>query len=81
MIVGWRTEKSETVEIPHLLLGYLPHESFIRATLIDTGRGTFTVTGEPVTDSQMMEKLSMESYEAAIEVPKAERTYFGVPAD
>ncbi|WP_306357338.1 MULTISPECIES: hypothetical protein [unclassified Nocardia] len=81
LVVGWRTGRAETVEIPHLLLGFLPHESFINTTLSDTGRGTFSLTGTPVTDPETLDYLNMESYETAIEVPKAEREYFGATAD
>lgn len=78
LLVGWRTDRPETIEIPHLLLGFLPPESFIKATLTDTGRGTFKVTGDPVTDPETLDHLKMQSYETAVEVPKAERDYFGV---
>ncbi|WP_330233402.1 hypothetical protein OHA40_13585 [Nocardia sp. NBC_00508] len=48
----------------------------------DTGRGTFTLTGRPVTQTEVLDQLTMETYETAIEVPKMERTYFGgVPAE
>ncbi|SUA77676.1 Uncharacterised protein [Nocardia otitidiscaviarum] len=47
---GWKTSCPETVEIPHLLLGFLKPDTYIDATLTDTGRGTFTLTGRPVVD-------------------------------
>lgn len=81
VVVGWQTEEVGTVEVPHLLLGFLPHESYMGATLTDTGRGTFSVTGNPITDAEIIDRLNMESGESAIEVPKAERTYFGATAD
>ncbi|MEV0251462.1 hypothetical protein AB0H76_33050 [Nocardia sp. NPDC050712] len=82
LLVGWRTDRPETVEIPHLLLGFAEPRTFIGAPMTDTGRGTFTLTGRPVTDRETLDQLKMADYETAIEVPKRERTYFGgVPAD
>ncbi|WP_405138251.1 hypothetical protein [Nocardia sp. NBC_01388] len=66
------------MEIPHLLLGFAEPETFIGATMSDTGRGTFLVSGRPITDRETVDKMSMELYETAIEVPKAERTFHGV---
>ncbi|MEV6325904.1 hypothetical protein AB0M45_32775 [Nocardia sp. NPDC051787] len=81
LIVGWKTDQPETVEIPHLLLGFLEPDTFIGTTLIDTGRGTFTLTGKPVTESELLAQLTMETYETAIEVPKSERTFYGATGD
>ncbi|MEU2034192.1 hypothetical protein [Nocardia amamiensis] len=76
-IIGWITDQSGRVEIPHLLLGYLEPDTFIEARLEDTGRGTFLVSGRPITDRETLDQMTMETYETAIEVPKAERTYYG----
>ncbi|WP_245998046.1 hypothetical protein [Nocardia pseudobrasiliensis] len=55
---------------------------FVGAPMTDTGRGTFTLSGRPVTDAETLAELKMEDYEAAVAVPKIERTHFGgVPAD
>lgn len=81
LLVGWQTSTPETIEIPHLLTGFLDSRTYIGATLTDTGRGTFTVTGAPVTDPETIAEIKMENYETAILVPKLERTYFGIPAD
>ncbi|WP_306363917.1 hypothetical protein [Nocardia sp. CC227C] len=80
VVVGWRTQTPETVEIPHLLLGFTEPDTFIGATMSDTGRGTFLLSGRPITDRATLDQMSMQPHEAAIEVPKAERTYFGVTA-
>lgn len=77
LVQGWKTGNPETVEIPHLLLGFADQGSFIAASMTDTGRGTFTLSGRSITDSEILEQLTMEHYETVIEVPKAERTYFG----
>lgn len=82
LVVGWKTDRPETVEIPHLLTGFAEPCTYIGAMLGDTGRGTFTLTGRPVTQTEVLDQLTMETYETAIEVPKMERTYFGgVPAE
>lgn len=81
LLVGWRTDTPETVEIPHLLLGFVDSRTYIGAPLTDTGRGTFTVTGVPVTARETVSELKMEDYETAVLVPKLERAYFGIPAD
>ncbi|MCU1640453.1 MAG: hypothetical protein JWN03_728 [Nocardia sp.] len=80
VVVGWKTETRETVEIPHLLLGFTEPETFIGATMSDTGRGTFLVSGRPITDRETVDRMRMEPHETAIEVPKAERTFHGVTA-
>ncbi|WP_228808049.1 hypothetical protein [Nocardia otitidiscaviarum] len=79
-VIGWATDRAGTVEIPHLLLGFLEPNTFLGARLEDTGRGTFLVSGRPITDHETLEQLTMETYEAPIEVPKVERTFYGATA-
>ncbi|MFE2958092.1 hypothetical protein [Nocardia tengchongensis] len=74
---GWRTDSLGTVEIPHVLLGYADPGSFIGSPLLDTGRGTFLVSGVPVTDPDMLAQMEIAPNEAAVEVPKMERTFYG----
>ncbi|WP_040808163.1 hypothetical protein [Nocardia concava] len=80
VIVGWKTDTPGTVEIPHLLLGFAEPDTFVGATMTDTGRGTFLVSGEPIINHEMVVRLDMEPHETAIEVPRAERTFYGVTA-
>lgn len=77
IVQGWETGTIGTVEIPHMLLGFLESNTYLAATLMDTGRGTFTVTGRPVTDPETLAKLAFDKNETAIEVPSKERTWFG----
>ncbi|MBO0884784.1 MAG: hypothetical protein J2P17_31525 [Mycobacterium sp.] len=77
IVQGWETGTVGTVEIPHMLLGFLEPKTFLAATLLDTGRGTFTITGRPVTDPETLAKLTFDQNETAIEVPSKERTWFG----
>lgn len=77
LVQGWETATPGTVEIPHLLTGFAEPSTFIGATMIDTGRGTFRLTGSPITDRETLDKLVLEDNETAIEVPRAERIYYG----
>ena len=81
LVQGWETREPETVEIPHLLTGFAVPDTFIGAALVDTGRGTFTVTGRPINDRETLGKLELAEYETAIEVPKRERTFYGGVSD
>lgn len=76
-VQGWITDRSGTIEIPHLLLGFAEPDTFIGAALTDTGRGTFEITGEPITDAETLAHMAMPAHEAGIEVPKLERTFYG----
>ncbi|MEU0539302.1 hypothetical protein ABZ319_05470 [Nocardia sp. NPDC005978] len=77
VVVGWKTATPGTIEIPHLLLGFAEPDTFIGATMSDTGRGTFLLSGQPVIDPETVEKMDMEPHETAVEVPKAGRTFYG----
>ncbi|WP_330232458.1 hypothetical protein OHA40_08200 [Nocardia sp. NBC_00508] len=77
LVQGWRTGHPGAVEIPHLLTGFAEPDTFIGAMMTDTGRGTFRLTGRPITDRETLNQLTLEDDEVAIEVPKAERNYYG----
>ncbi|WP_290047815.1 hypothetical protein [Nocardia nova] len=81
VVQGWRTDQDGTIEIPHLLLGFAEPDTFVGATLTDTGRGTFTLTGDPVADSEALAQMDIPEREASIEVPKLERTFYGATGD
>lgn len=74
---GWKSGRPEVIEIPHLLLGFAQPDTFIGAAMTDTGRGTFTLTGEPITDPEVLSQLDLAANEAAVEVPLFRRTYYG----
>ncbi|WP_433725368.1 hypothetical protein ACQP0C_30150 [Nocardia sp. CA-129566] len=80
VVQGWRTDQLGTVEIPHLLTGFAERDTFIGATMTDTGRGTFTLTGQPITDPGTLGELDLADDETAIETPKTERTFYGATA-
>ncbi|NNH73946.1 hypothetical protein HLB23_29525 [Nocardia uniformis] len=80
LIQGWVTDQPETVEIPHLLIGFVEPDTFIGVHLADTGRGTFRLTGRAVTEPETLAQLDLYEDETAIEVPLRERTFYGVAA-
>ncbi|AXK88646.1 hypothetical protein SAMN05421776_10811 [Nocardia farcinica] len=81
LVQGWITDTAGVVEIPHLLPGFAEHDTYIGATMTDTGRGTFTLSGRPITDAETLGQLTLAADETAIEVPKLERTFYGAAVD
>ncbi|MGI5223186.1 hypothetical protein [Nocardia sp. CA-290969] len=77
IVQGWRTDAPGIVEIPHLLLGFAVPDTFVGAMLTDTGRGTFLLSGSSVADPEVVGKLDVREGETYIEVPMAERTFYG----
>lgn len=77
LVQGWETGRRATIEIPHLLTGFAEPDTFIGAALTDSGRGTFTLTGRPVTEPDTLDQLDLAPNETAIEVPKFRRAYYG----
>lgn len=57
------------IEIPHMLLGFLEYGTYLGTPLTDTGRGTFTLSGSPVTDLEALQQMNLPGHETAIEVP------------
>ncbi len=55
----------------------LPYPLRPRSAKFPHGRGTFVLAGRPITDAETLVQLTMEDFETAIEVPRAERIYFG----
>ncbi|MFJ1455719.1 hypothetical protein [Nocardia wallacei] len=70
VVQGWRTGlDGSAIEIPHALLKFLEPGTFLGAQLTDTGRGTFTLSGTPVTDAEALRQLDLPNHESGIEVP------------
>lgn len=73
VVQGWKVTGQDTsVEIPTRLLNYLPQGTRLGVDLQDTGKGTFIVSGAPVTDAQALSQMDIPGHETAVEVPKAE---------
>ncbi|WP_039828102.1 hypothetical protein [Nocardia testacea] len=68
VLQGWRTDRDDTVEIPHQLLGYLEWGTFLDAPHQDTGRGTFYLTGRPITDTETLSQMDIPDHEASVEI-------------
>ncbi|MEU6559454.1 hypothetical protein [Nocardia nova] len=81
LVQGWGTNAVGTVEIPHLLTGFAEPDTFIGSPMTDTGRGTFQLTGRPISDTETLRQLDLADDETAIEVPKRERTFYGGISD
>ncbi len=62
VVVAWKTDRTEIVEIPHALLGFLEKNTYLDVHLSDTGRGTFALTGKPVTDPGSFETSRHDRY-------------------
>ncbi|GGL38734.1 hypothetical protein [Nocardia jinanensis] len=77
LVQGWETDLLGTVEIPHLLTGFAEPDTYLGANMTDTGRGTFRLSGQPVTDPAVVGQLDLAGDETAILVAKRERTFFG----
>lgn len=77
VVQGWKTDTTGTVEIPQRLLGFIQPDTYIGTHLTDTGRGTFALSGTPVTDGETLAQMDIRPNETAIEVPRQERTYYG----
>ncbi|MGN2638960.1 hypothetical protein ACTD5D_22915 [Nocardia takedensis] len=60
----------DQVEIPHMLLSYVPAGTYLGATLTDTGTGSFTLTGQPPTP-EVLAQMLIPDHETAVEVPVA----------
>jgi hypothetical protein len=77
LVQGWETGTPEIIEIPHMLTGFAEADTFIGATMTDTGRGTFTLSGRPIAEPETLAQLDLAPNETAIEVPKIRRAFYG----
>jgi hypothetical protein len=70
VVQGWKVEgHHDRVEIPHPLLGYLEKGTCLGTLLQDSGHGTFTLRGEPVTDPEALAQMDIPDHELSVEVP------------
>ncbi|MFJ1459265.1 hypothetical protein [Nocardia sp. N2S4-5] len=68
VVQGWLTDRPQTIEVPHGLLGYLEPDTCLGSLLHDTGHGTFLVSGEILSDREALEQLQIPAHEIAIVV-------------
>lgn len=68
VVQGWRTSQPDTIEIPHRLIQFVSRGTCLGARLHDSGRGTFTLVGEAVTDPEALGVINAPAHETAVEV-------------
>lgn len=80
VVQGWKVAgHNQSIEIPQRLLAHLEPHTYLGARLDDTGRGTFTLSGTPVTDAEALSQMDIPGHETCVEVPKNEEVWFGEP--
>ncbi|WP_280362837.1 hypothetical protein [Nocardia wallacei] len=67
-VQGWLTGNPGTVEIPHKLLWFTESGTCISGVR-DTGRGSFLLSGEPLTDPEALAAMHIPAHESAVLVP------------
>lgn len=78
VVQGWKVDgKQDSVEIPHRLLAFVEPGTFVGAVLDDTGRGSFTLSGMPVTDGEALSQMDIPGHETCVEVAMKEEVWFG----
>ncbi|GAA4878865.1 hypothetical protein [Saccharopolyspora cebuensis] len=76
VVQGWKVRGHATrVEIPHRLLGHVEKGKCLGAHLDDTGRGSFLLSGEPVTDPEALNQMDVPGHETCVEVPTSKEVW------
>lgn len=71
VVQGWRVDgHDESVEIPHRLLTHVEVDTYLGALMADTGRGSFVLSGQAVTDLEALSQMDIPGHETCVEVPK-----------
>jgi hypothetical protein len=69
VVQGWRVPGMPTsVEIPKRLLRHLDGLPMPMAGMADTGRDSYILSGEPVTDAVALAQMDIPDHETCIEV-------------
>ncbi len=69
VVQGWKVSgQPRQIEIPHRLLGKVEKGKCLGVPLDDTGRGSFVLTGDPVTDAEVLDQMDVPGHEACVEV-------------
>lgn len=70
VVQGWKVPgHDDHVEIPYPLLAYLEEGTCFGTLLHDTGHGTFTLSGVPVSDAEALTQMNTPGHETSVEVP------------
>src|SRR5262245_53126028 len=71
VVQGWKVPGAATsVEIPKKLLRHLEHGTLLAATLRDTGRESYLLSGAAVTDTEALSRMDIPDHETCVEVGK-----------
>ena len=72
VVQGWKVpDQTAMVEIPPRLMGYLEPHTCLGTRLRDTGRGSFLVSGNEITDAQVLSQMDIPDHETCVEVAMA----------
>lgn len=78
VVQGWKVDRHDgSVEIPHRLLQHVESGTYLGALMTDTGRGSFVLSGQAVTDAQALSQMDIPGHETCVEVPKEKEVWFG----
>ena len=78
MVQGWKVEgDDESAEIPHRLLKHVEPGTYLGALMTDTGRGSFVLSGQSVTDEEALSQMDIPGHETCVEIPKEKAVWFG----
>ncbi|MGH3695345.1 MAG: hypothetical protein ACRDRX_15385 [Pseudonocardiaceae bacterium] len=78
LVQGWKVEgHNDSVEIPHRLLKHVEPGTYLGALMTDTGRGSFVLSGQTVTDVETLSQMNIPGQETCVEVPRKTEAWFG----
>jgi hypothetical protein len=76
VVQGWKvSDDPAAIEIPHRLLGHVEKGKCLGVHLEDTGRGTFILSGVPVTDAEALAQMDIPGHETCVEVPVGQEVW------
>lgn len=78
VVQGWKVAGQDgSVEIPHRLLTHIEVGTYLGARMTDTGRGSFVLSGQALTDRAALSVMDIPGHETCVEVPKETEVWFG----
>ena len=78
VVQGWKVDENQgSVEIPHRLLLHVEPGTYLGSLMNDTGRGSFVLSGTPITDAHTLSQMDIPEHETCVEVPKEKEVWFG----
>src|SRR6266516_1063133 len=73
MAQGWKVPgQVNSIEIPKRLLAYVETGTRLDATLHDTVRDSYILSGSPVTDADALSQMDIPDHETCVEVGKVQ---------